>query len=324
MLSPIVMMDEIDKSEQSDQNSQATPPVIGGLVAVPPLTAAVAGDLSTTPAGFGGFSAAPAAPAPAALAFGGVGPLPVPAPVAAVGEFGVVPTAAAAVGDGFGAAAPVTPAVILGEHGTTAAVAPAAAFEGFGVAPATVAIHGFGLTPVDQVADPYQELDVELSEPLFPDHLNLADVIVTKTQERITPESNKARKEYSWILAQHAWHLIRINPGLTRLDSSECSRVNDIHISGDFIFATLRHLKHLKNLNVDEQIFKSLNFWRLWDALTATAESLSIMGQFVPSHVFPLPDPLPEVNTSLKVLLVAGSTTVNGLLTLLVPQSDSA
>ncbi|KAG0311792.1 hypothetical protein BGZ97_011642, partial [Linnemannia gamsii] len=190
------------------------------------------------------------------------------------------------------------------------------AFEGFEVAPATVAAHGFDATSVDQVEDPYQEPDVELSDPLFPDHLTLADLIITKRDERVTPESDKARKEYMWTIAQHTWHLIRTNPGLVRIDTSRCYRFYDFGISDDFIFATLRLLKHLKDLNGND-LFKDLHFWRLWDALPAKIESLSIIASLSPSGVFPLPDPLPKVNTSLKVLLAGGSTTVNGLLTLM-------
>ncbi|KAG0286645.1 hypothetical protein BGZ96_009277 [Linnemannia gamsii] len=300
----------------------AIPPVVCGLAAVPLFTVNVVGDSGAAPApAFGGFDASSAA-ASATASLGEIGPLSALAPALAVGGFGVVPTAAAAavIGGGFGVTAPVTPAVIFGEFGPTAAVAPAVApavaFGGFGVASAAVTVHGFGATPVDQRANPYQESDVGLSEPLFPDHLTLADFKARSLSE-LTPESNKARMEYFWTLTQHIWHLIRINPGLVLLDISRSTFNGQICISPDFTFATLRLLKHLKNFNGNDDLLESLNFWKLWDALPARIESLSIRGQLLPTRVFPLPDPLPKVNTSLKVLLAEGSTTVNGLLTLL-------
>ncbi|KAF9536858.1 hypothetical protein EC957_009516 [Mortierella hygrophila] len=87
-------------------------------------------------------------------------------------------------------------------------------------------------------------------------------------------------------------------------------------ISIDFVFATLRLLKHLKDLDVNDYLFGRIEFWKLWDALPAEIESLSFKSS-IPPAVFPLPEPLPEANKSLKVLRAGGVTTVNGLLTLL-------
>ncbi|KAK3808827.1 MAG: hypothetical protein JOS17DRAFT_796834 [Linnemannia elongata] len=184
--------------------------------------------------------------------------------------------------------------------------------------PPLPAVPGFGVmvsAPPLQVPDPYQESDIELSEPLFPGHLKLVDFKITMPYGNVTPESKMASMEHIWTLDQHTWHLIRVNPGLMRLHTSKYQREGS-RISADFVCATLRLLKHLKDLDGNDRLFGHVEFWKLWDALPDEIGSLSFQSFSSPA-VFPLPEPLPEAYASLKVLRAGGVTTVNGLLTLL-------
>ncbi|KAF9129555.1 hypothetical protein BGX30_013911, partial [Mortierella sp. GBA39] len=181
------------------------------------------------------------------------------------------------------------PSVAFGRFGAAPADVPDAAAGGFGIAPAVAlaATGGLGAARALQVPNPSQEPDVELSEPLFPGHLKLADFRTTALYENVTPESKMANMEHIWTLTQHTWHLIRVNPGL-----------------------------HLKDLDGKQHLFGRIGFWKLWDALPAEIESLSFENFSSPT-VFPLPESLPGASTSLKILRAGGITTVNGLLTLL-------
>ncbi|KAF8936789.1 hypothetical protein BGZ47_009324 [Haplosporangium gracile] len=224
-------------------------------------------------------------------------------PIAAPGGFGVA--ALAAAGGLFGAAPALVPAP-GGLFGATPAppAPPAAGFGGFSFnAPA----------PPDPI--------IELSEPMFPNFLTEADIIPKQLISSKTVQSIKAVAEYEWILTQHLWHLVRTNPGLEQFDTFKRYSVGFVPVSADFAYATLRSLRHLKVLD-GRCRFEKVEFWKLWSCLPAGIESLS-----VDCSVFPLPDPLPEVNNlSLRVLKARGtmafldskeSTTLNGLLTLL-------
>ncbi|KAK3830363.1 MAG: hypothetical protein J3R72DRAFT_528052 [Linnemannia gamsii] len=193
----------------------------------------------------------------------------------------------------------------------------------FGAGPAGVAAGGFGAAPMveglggfgggmtfGQAAQPAPpHLTIELSAPKFPDFLTAADILKkSAVQTNYTDESMKAVAEYEWINTQHLWHLVRTNPGLSRFDTHK--RVELYQVSADYAYSTLRMLKGLKVLDGRSR-FERTNFWTLLECLPEGIESLS-----VECDVFPLPDPLPEPRSSLRVLDV-GAMTINGVLTLL-------
>ncbi|KAG0071913.1 hypothetical protein BGZ89_008983 [Linnemannia elongata] len=188
-------------------------------------------------------------------------------------------------------------------------------FGGFGVAPAAA---GFGVFGVNEPVPP--EPVIELSGPMFPDLLTEADII-PKPYDNNTTDSRKAVAEYEWVLTQHLWHLVRSNPGLEQFDTHSRFSIGFVPVSVDFSCATLRSLRNLKVLD-GRYRFENVEFWKLWSYLPAGIESLA-----VDCSVFPLPNPLPEVNnSSLRILNARGkmpvlgsreSTTLNGLLTLL-------
>ncbi|KAG0278292.1 hypothetical protein BGZ95_004290, partial [Linnemannia exigua] len=237
-------------------------------------------------------------------------PLPLPFPVLmnqgqvfqAGGLFGAGPVA----GGMFGA----TPAIAGGGLGAV----PVAAVGGLGAAPA-VAVSGFGAAPVascDQAATPAPpRLTFELSEPKFPSHLRAADVIPQIVGLTYTDESRKALAEYGWINAQHLWHLVRTNLGLTRFDTNKRGPLVLNPVSADYAYSTLRTLNNLKVLDCRKR-FRRTEFWKLLECLPEGIESLS-----VDCGLFPLPEPLPGPRSSLRVLHAMGTTTINGLLTLL-------
>ncbi|KAF9137924.1 hypothetical protein BGX30_009763 [Mortierella sp. GBA39] len=169
-------------------------------------------------------------------------------------------------------------------------VVPDAAAGGFGIAPAvTLAGTGrFGVAPALQAPGPYQEPDVELSKPLFPGHLKLTEFKTTTLHGNVTPESKMASMEHIWTFTHNTWHLIRVNPGPVRLDTSKCLRRGD-WISADSVFAILRLLKHLKALDFNGYLFGRVEFWKLWDALPAKIESLltTVNGLLTLLGIFP-------------------------------------
>jgi hypothetical protein len=215
---------------------------------------------------------------------------------------------------GFGG---VVPAAVPGELGVPVldVADSVATFAGglFGVAPPPPPPPaGFGRcswTEINMTAPP--QPDSELSEPLFPDLLTETDVVPGWFRDSsLTAASEKAVAEYEWANTQHLWHLVRTNPGLEQLDI--CRAAGFASVSVEFSLATMRSLRNLKVLNAR---FKSekIEFWKLWRCLPAGIESLSVK-----LSVFPLPNPLPEAySTNLKDLDALGSTTINGLLTLL-------
>ncbi|KAF9901730.1 hypothetical protein EC991_005769, partial [Linnemannia zychae] len=92
----------------------------------------------------------------------------------------------------------------------------------FGTAPAAPNFGGLGGLEFGQgapVPTPPTLPVIELSEPLFPDHLTAADVIPKDNRFNYTVESITAVQEAEWINTQHLWHLVRINPGF-RVSSS--------------------------------------------------------------------------------------------------------
>ncbi|KAF9538247.1 endodeoxyribonuclease [Mortierella hygrophila] len=87
------------------------------------------------------------------------------------------------------------PSSVFGGFGAAPADVLDAAAGGFGIAPAvaSAATGASGAAPALKYPDPPQEPNVELSEPLFPGHLELADFRTTTLDERVTPESKMAR-----------------------------------------------------------------------------------------------------------------------------------
>ncbi|KAG0203703.1 hypothetical protein BGX33_008950 [Mortierella sp. NVP41] len=230
-------------------------------------------------------------------------PLPRPPPVLRqpilgfVGGFG-----------GFGGAGPVAGVAGFGNAqagGTDAAGTAVPVAGGFGVplVPLTV---NFGAASVLS-QETTLELVNGLSEALFPDHLTKADVRQRDPFQQRTEESRQARISYEWIHAQHLWHLIRINPGLVRLDITRNCLPVFVSIPGEFYYATIASLKKLRELKIFSPSIE-LEFWRLLELLPPGIESLSIGYE-----LFPLPDPLPEINPNLRSLSARGNTTIAGL-----------
>ncbi|KAG0356724.1 hypothetical protein BG005_004336 [Podila minutissima] len=98
---------------------------------------------------------------------------------------------------------------------------------------------------------------------------------------------------------QHCWNLISNNPGIERLDFGGRHPSPIGRESGpDQVFierlSKVKHLKELKNLN----IFEPSQIWELL-AAAPTIVSLSIF-----TSCWRIPDPLPEVNRTLRTLYV--------------------
>ncbi|KAF9090349.1 hypothetical protein BGX29_011526 [Mortierella sp. GBA35] len=180
---------------------------------------------------------------------------------------------------------------------------------GFNAAPVAV---GFGATPVAvgtvpvTIQETAPEPDIEYSEALFPDHLIMADYTQLE-YSRFCNESIQARAIHDWVFSQHLWHLIRINPGLVRLDITRNCLPVFVSIPGEFYYATITSLKKLRELKIFSPSIE-LEFWRLLELLPPGIESLSIGYE-----LFPLPDPLPEINPNLRSLSARGNTTIAGL-----------
>ncbi|KAK3830358.1 MAG: hypothetical protein J3R72DRAFT_456001 [Linnemannia gamsii] len=187
---------------------------------------------------------------------------------------------------------------------------PAFTVGGAGAAPVAGGLGGFeqGVAFGQATQPVLLRLTIELSEAKFPDHLTAADIV---KKFAVKSNSRKAIDEYEWINTQHLWHLVRTNPGLTRFDTYKQRSEGLYPVSADYAYSTLRMLKGLKVLDGRSR-FKGINFWTLLECLPEGIESLS-----VDCDVFPLPDPLPEPRSSLRVLNAMGEPNINELLTLL-------
>ncbi|KAF9134369.1 hypothetical protein BGW39_007247 [Mortierella sp. 14UC] len=182
-----------------------------------------------------------------------------------------------------------------------------------GMAPVAGGFGGFGGLfgqAIPAPAPPPQPV-IELSEPLFPDYLTAVDIIPKHIGTYHTVESIKAVQEDEWINTQHLWHLVRTNPGLTRLDLSKRVLVGLVQVSVDHYYATFKLMKSLKVLDGQYHLARA-KFWTVLECLPEGIESLA-----VDCEALPVPNPLPEPRPSLRVLNVRGSVTVNELLTLL-------
>ncbi|KAF9968003.1 hypothetical protein BGZ73_000274 [Actinomortierella ambigua] len=153
----------------------------------------------------------------------------------------------------------------------------------------------------------------DLSTPMYPAHLSRDGCKLLGGYQDYTPESIKAKTEFDWMLAQHMWYLVRINPGLERIDTSKDTYTRHVVVSKDFLYDTMQSLVDIKHLRVSNVFSTNASFWKLWSSLPTTLETLEV-GK---CSVFPLPDPLPEPHPSLRVLSARGSTTLSGLFTFL-------
>ncbi|KAF9302997.1 hypothetical protein BGZ74_004515 [Mortierella antarctica] len=122
------------------------------------------------------------------------------------------------------------------------------------------------------------------------------------------PEIQKEIKEFGWALTQHYWNLIFRNQDLTRLVLHHPSGFEwRVKSTGVFLrgMATLKHLKELQG-------WEFIALPSIWELLAAvpTLESLE-------APIDLLPDPLPEVNTTLRTLTVHNALSINSLLDVL-------
>ncbi|KAF9093999.1 hypothetical protein BGX23_002624 [Mortierella sp. AD031] len=206
-------------------------------------------------------------------------PLPRPPPVLRqpilgfVGGFG-----------GFGGAGPVAGVAGFGNAqagGTDAAGTAVPVAGGFGVplVPLTV---NFGAASVLS-QETTLELVNGLSEALFPDHL-------TKADETLSSNIPRSRDK-------QGFHTSGSIPSICGISSGSTQDSFDSTLPGTVF-------QELKIFSPSIEI----EFWRLLELLPPGIESLSIGYE-----LFPLPDPLPEINPNLRSLSARGNTTIAGL-----------
>ncbi|KAG0233929.1 hypothetical protein BGW42_007004 [Actinomortierella wolfii] len=150
---------------------------------------------------------------------------------------------------------------------------------------------------------------------------NLAHSNSTSSPEHTTlGDGNiQAKAEHDRSLTQHLWHLVRVNPGLFKIDVTDYTS-QWIFVYSTSANATPQPLVPLKDLKGN--FAGRLDFWNLWRASPPAIESPPI-GY---SPIFTLPGPLPGMHLSLRVASERGSTTPSDLLSQLniTPNLDSA
>ncbi|KAG0348270.1 hypothetical protein BG005_011654 [Podila minutissima] len=156
------------------------------------------------------------------------------------------------------------------------------------------------------------ELPFAFSTPLFPDLFEEGDYVRPQIHnDRMI--SHQAKQEYLerlWTMLQQYWHLTFSNPGLVRLSFAR-DKVFPWGIrSEQVLYQRLAKLTHLKELH--GWALDSLSgIWRLLEAVP-TIESLTPNCYWIQ-----FPNPIPEVNTTLRTLTMEATLNVNDLHTLL-------
>ncbi|KAF9318222.1 hypothetical protein BG003_011616 [Podila horticola] len=148
--------------------------------------------------------------------------------------------------------------------------------------------------------------------PLFPGVVEETD-FVQPQHFGLTLEAQKEALETGWEWTQHYWNLILSNHGLTRLVLGPATGYISLLWSVESKEVFLRNVAKLPCL-------KELQGWiivtlsSVWELLAAvpTLEFLTTT-----CSEDKLPDPLPEVNTTLRTLTVHGSLSINNLLDVL-------
>ncbi|KAG0093913.1 hypothetical protein BGZ92_000028 [Podila epicladia] len=156
------------------------------------------------------------------------------------------------------------------------------------------------------------ELPFAFSTPLFPDLFEEGDYVQPQIHnDRMI--SHQAKQEYLerlWTMLQQYWHLTFSNPGLVRLSFARDKIFPWGIRSEQVLYQHLAKLKHLKELN-GWALDGMSGIWRLLEA-APTIESLTPNCRWVK-----FPNPIPEVNSTLRTLSMDATLNVNDLHTLL-------
>ncbi|KAG0093909.1 hypothetical protein BGZ92_000024 [Podila epicladia] len=158
---------------------------------------------------------------------------------------------------------------------------------------------------------PVATLPLATSAPLFSGVVQENDYIRSQ-HFGLTLEAQEEALESGWPWSKHYWNLIFRNRGLVRLHldhiNIQCwsAQSTEVFLRG---VAKLKHLKEFRGLK-----FESLS--GIWELLAAVPTLESLTTSFNHDHD-QLPDPLPEMNTTLRTLTVHNGFTINGLLDLL-------